>query len=235
MSRRAIPWAILVLFACPPAPAAPVPASKDDDTVPLSAAKLLHHRKVQKELKMTPEQRITLVDALADLDEEHEKQVNTLLKMPNVPDEALDKLEKKQRKAVEKLFTDTAGKSLSAGQRTRLRQIDWQLRGPAAFTDPRVEKGLQLTDDQKKAAAELAERMKAKADHFLDQQGNDNEETLKSELFTFRKDSLKKFVDALKPDQRDIWKAMVGEPVKGFDLDDLWLKVIEDEDQDSGK
>src|SRR5262249_4048812 len=158
MSRRAIPWAALALLTAPLALAAPVPAPKGDDTVPLSAAKLLRHRKVQKELKMTADQRITLIDGLEDLSEAHDKVIEGLLKMPNVPDELLEKAEQNHRKAVEKLLGETAEKTLNSGQRTRLRQVEWHLRGPAAFTDPRVEKGLQLTDDQKKAAAALAER-----------------------------------------------------------------------------
>lgn len=235
MSQRTILWTAAVLLVVPAALAAPVPATTGgDDTVPPAAAKLLRFRKVQKELMMTAEQRIALVDALEDIDENYEKEITRILKLPNAPDEALDKADQNRRKAIEKLMTETAAKSLSAGQRTRLRQIDWQLRGPAAFTEARVEKALQLTDDQKKAAAALAERQQQMAEQYLDQIGSDTEEKLKADLFAFRKEATMKFVTSLKPDQRDAWKAMLGEPVKGFDVHELWLQVIEEEDLISG-
>jgi hypothetical protein len=235
MSRRAIPrWAAVALFAAPVALAAPVPRT-GDDSVPASAAKLLRHRKVQKELKMTAEQRITLIDALQDIEENHEKQIQVVVKMPNPPGDAFDTLEKDRRNAIEKLSVETAERSLNAGQRTRLRQIDLRLRGMVAFTDARVEKGLQLTDDQKKAAAALAGRLKGMVDQYLDHLGTDDEEKFKIELLSFRKESVKKFADLFTPDQKDAWKALVGEPVTGFDIEELWLKVIEDEDQDPDK
>jgi hypothetical protein len=123
-----------------------------------------------------------------------------------------------------------ADKELNAAQRARLRQIDRQVRGPAAFTEPAVQKALQLTDDQKKAAAELAERQAAQAERYLDELGGDDEDKVKADAVAFRKDSTKKFADALTADQRATWKALVGEPVKGFDADELWLRLIEDED-----
>lgn len=229
MSRRAILWVALALFAAPLVLAAPVPVTKTDDTVSLSAAKLLKHRKVQKELKMTAEQRIALVDAQEDIDETYEKEINRLVRMQNVPADSFDLADKQRRKSTEKILTETAEKRINVGQRNRLRQIDWQLLGPAAFTDARIQKGLQLTDDQKKAATALAERQQGLINQFLDQRG-DEDEARRSELFTFRADATAKFVNSLKPDQRDAWKAMLGEPVKGFDLNELWLKVIEDDE-----
>src|SRR5262249_49481627 len=80
------------------------------------------------------------------------------------------------------------------------------------------------------AAADLAERAKAQAERYLDEGGGDNDEKMRAELFGSRKESVKKFVDGLTADQRDLWKALLGEPVKGFDADDLWLKILDEED-----
>jgi hypothetical protein len=230
MSRHAI-LLTAVLFAASLAGAAPVPAGpKGEDPVTPATAKLLTHRKVQKELKMTAEQRIGLVDGLADIEEEFEKRLNKLVALPNPPQEEFDKLEREQMKAVEKLVTDTAEKALTAIQRTRLRQIECQLRGPAAFADARVQKLLNLTGDQKEAAAALAENAKSRAELYLAKLGDDDEEMVKAEYLKFRKESVKKFTDLFTPDQRDTWKALLGDPVKGFDVEELWLKIVEEED-----
>jgi hypothetical protein len=233
MSRTAILFATAVFLATPIL-AAPVPMGPkaEDEAVPYPVAKLLKHRKVQKELKMTAEQRITLVDAMEDLEEEYQKQVTKLDKMPNAPDEAYDKLDVERQKSHEKLYTSTADKSLTAAQRSRLRQIDWQVRGPAAFADAKVQKTLQLSDDEKKAAAELVERLKEHAERYLDIAGDDGEEKVKEEISTFRKDSTRKFLNSLTADQRAAWAAMIGEPVKGFNVEEMWFKIVDDEEQE---
>ena len=229
MSRRAI-LLLAALLAAGPLAAAPVPAApKADDSVGASAAKLLVHRKVQKELKLTAEQRLALLDALADLEEDYEKKLNDLARMENAPDDAYDKLDKERQKASDKLLADTA-KALPAAQRARLRQLDWRLRGATAFADPQVEKLLQLTDAQKKTAADVATRMKAEVDRYLDGLGADDDAKRKAELLDFRKARLKEMEGALTADQKAAWGKLLGDPVAGFAVDELWLKIEEEAD-----
>src|SRR5262245_2027927 len=103
MFRCTILFAALFLVTAL-ADAAPVPMGKaPDEPVTPAAAKLLKYRKVQKELKMTAEQRVNLLDGLEDIEEDFEKQITALEKMPNAPDEAFDKLEKERMKSIEKL------------------------------------------------------------------------------------------------------------------------------------
>ena len=206
MSRRAIPsllvvalisWLLfpleMVISECA---AAPVPAApKTDDSVSASASKLLTHRKVQKELKLTAEQRLALIDALADLEEDYEKKLNDLARRENPPEDAFDKLEKERQKASDRLLADAA-KGFSAAQRTRLRQLDWRVRGATAFADPQVEKLLALTDAQKKTAADVATRMKGEVDRFFDGLGADDDAKRKAELLDFRKTRLKEMEGA---------------------------------------
>jgi hypothetical protein len=233
MSRTAILVATAVFLAAPVI-AAPVPMGPkaEDEPVPYTVAKLLKHRKIQKELKMSADQRITLLDAREDIEEENQRQVDKLDKMQDATEEAYDKLEAERQKSIEKLYTSTADKSLTPTQRTRLRQIDWQLRGPAAFADPKVQKVLQLSDADKKAAAELAEQLKDHAERYLDIAGDDGEEKVRKEISTFRKDATKKFLDGLTADQRATWAAMIGEPVKIFDVEEMWFKIVDDEEQE---
>jgi hypothetical protein len=229
MSRRAIPLFAL-LFLAAPLSAAPVPAQpKPDDSTAPSAIKLLEHRKIQKELKMSAEQRIVLLDGLADIEEDYEKKIIELANMPNAPEEAYEKLDKERLKAVDKLLTG-AEKNLTATQRARLRQCDWRLRGPAAFTDPQVAKKLQLTDAQKKKAADATERLKSEVQRYFQGEGDENEATRKNALFEFRKARVKEVEDALTADQKTAWATMLGDASTGFSVDELWLKIEEELD-----
>jgi hypothetical protein len=230
MSRCAIRWAWCVVVAAPLADAAPVPATKADETVPVSAARLLRFRKVQKELQLTAEQRITVIDGLEDIEEAYQSEIDRLIRMVNSPPDQFEKAEQRRRKSMDKFLMETAARRLTAGQRLRLRQVDWQARGPAAFTDPRIEQDLQLTDDQKKAVAALTERQHGLVLQLMDQRGNDTEEQFKTDLRTFRTEAVAQFVESLKPDQRATWKALLGEPVKSFDLYELWICAIQEDD-----
>lgn len=232
MSRRAIPLSVVaVLFACPLFAAPVPPAPKQDDSVSPSAVKLLQHRKVQKELKMTAEQRIVIFDGLADLEEDYEKKITELSRMPNAAEEQYDKLEKDHRKAIDKLLGDSATKSLNANQRKRLHQLDWRLRGVAAFADPKVEKLLQLTEAQKKKSAEFVERQNGAVDSYIDGNGNDDEAKRRADLFAARAEFLKQMEATLTADQKTAWTALLGEAPTGFAVDDLWLKIEEETDQ----
>lgn len=231
MLRSALLVLSTALALAPVVGAAPVPAGpKGDDAPAASAIKLLEQRKVQKELKMTAEQRIALVDGLADLEEEYEKKIEALVVPPNGGDELFEKLEQDRRKGVEKLLTDAVTKSLTAAQRKRLQQLDWHVRGVAAFADPRVAKALQLTEAQQKKAAELAERQKGAADRFFDNPLNEDDAKRKTDLFASRKDFQKQMEDALTADQKTGWKALLGDAPAAFDAAQLWLKIEEDSD-----
>lgn len=229
MSRVSL-FALLSLAA--PLAAAPVPKGPDapDEPATYDTARFLKYRKVQKELKMTAEQRINLIDGLEDIEEDYEKRLLALDKMSNVPAEMYDKLDAERQKSLEKLVTTTADKHLTAAQRTRLRQLGWQILGPSAFTDKALQKLLKMTEAQKENAEELAEQVEGQADRYLDALGDDNEDKVKAEVVEFRKTEVKKFVESLKADQRELWKALVGEPVKGLNVDELWFKFIEDEE-----
>ena len=243
MFRRAIPM-VAVLFGAPLLAAPVPPAPRADDALAPSAVRLLQHRKVQKELKMTAEQRLAILDGLADLGEEHDKKVEAVAQMQNTPDDAFDKLDKEHKKGVDKLLGDAAAKSLGAPQRKRLQQLDWQVRGVAAFADPVVEKTLRLTDAQKKKAAELVGRQKSVADDFLDgggpipgggNGGGDDDAKRKTELFAKRKEFLKQMEDALTADQKAGWTTLLGTAPTGIAIDDLWLKIEEDAEPDEPK
>ena len=222
--------ACLVILAVP-ALAAPVPMQKvAEDETPRSAVKLLKHRKVQKELKLSAEQRIAIVDGLADIEEAIDKKRMSLIKLPNPNPDIFQKLEKEHQAASEKLLKTTVAKVLTPAQRTRLRQIDRHIRGPEAFTDPSTEKTLSLTDAQKQTIEKAAKRLEERTDSYIAKLGNDDSDNAKEELLKLRKELEKSLVAALTADQSEIWKSMLGEPVTGFDPIELWFAVLEEDD-----
>lgn len=226
MFRRA---SLLAVLVCAPLAAAPVPVHpKADAAVPESAAKLLGHRKLQKELKMTAEQRIGIVDALADTDEAFAKKFQELAKFPNLPEEAFDKLDREQEAARTKVFVDSA-KGLTAAQQTRLRQLDVRVRGVSAFADPAIEKALQLTDAQKKKVRDAVAQVKtALTKYFDDDEGTETEQ--KERLFAFRAERQKDIEGALTKEQKELWLRLLGEKPAALDVNELWLEVEDETD-----
>ncbi|VTS02234.1 Uncharacterized protein OS=Singulisphaera acidiphila (strain ATCC BAA-1392 / DSM 18658 / VKM B-2454 / MOB10) GN=Sinac_1105 PE=4 SV=1 [Gemmata massiliana] len=231
MPRYALPVPTIAILLAAPLFAAPVPpAPKGDDPVVPSAAKLLQNRKVQKELKMTAEQRIVVLDGLADLDEEYEKKFEQLSRAPNPAEDAYDKLDKERKQGVDRLLTEVATKSLTSAQRKRLAQLDRRVQGIGAFNDPRVQSVLQLTDAQKKKIAELVERQKSELTRYFDNLGNEDDMKRKSDLLEFRKDMLKQMEGVLTADQKTGWAVLLGEAATGFVPDELWIKMEDEMD-----
>jgi hypothetical protein len=230
MTLRFLSLAAFVLFASPLLAAPVPPPAKTDDAVSATAVKLLQQRRVQKELKMTAEQRIAIVDGLEDLQEAFEKKLNDISRMPNVPDDAFDKIDQEHQKNIQKLFNETATKSLNATQRTRLQQLDWHIRGVAAFADAKVAKMLQLDEKQQKLATDLRDQQQGAVNNYLDGIGADDDQKRRADLFEQRKKLLKTMEDKLTADQKTAWQTMIGETPKGFQIDEIWLRVEEELD-----
>ncbi|QJW92922.1 RNA polymerase sigma factor [Frigoriglobus tundricola] len=151
----------------PRASAAPVPPAKADGPVELPgpAYELLRHRKVLKELKCTPEQRVQIEDAYDDLNEKRPPFPIThfIQGNPANPQPIEQQIEAEVRKIAANAEAESrsiADKHLRKEQLVRLGQIELQVRGLRAFTDPKVAAALKLTDEQKKAAADAFEASK---------------------------------------------------------------------------
>jgi phage host-nuclease inhibitor protein Gam len=228
MSRRAIRLLAALLLAAPAA-AAPVPPKGDDSLAP-SALWLLKHRRVQQELKMPAEQRIAVIDALADIDEGYNAKLDAMAAAQDVPDDTIAKLDADRAEATRKVLA-AAAKNLTAAQRARLRQLDWRVRGPAAFADPRVGEALKLTPAQLKKAADAAAQSKEAVARYIDEVGDESEARQKEKLFAARKARWKEVEDGLTADQKKLWAELIGSAPSRFAEDELWLRVVEDPDE----
>ena len=223
--------AFAVLLLTSAVQAAPVPVAKStDEPVAKSAAMLLQNRKIQKELKLTGDQRIAIVDGVADIDEAIEKRRAKLVLMPNPTADIFDKLDAEWHGQIEKFLISASGKLLSADARNRLKQMDRQIRGIEALSDPAVQKVLALTDPQKKALEKAVKDQEEKITTYLMHLGNDNADNAKEELLTFRKEQMKSLVAGFTEEQRVLWTSLLGEPVKGFDPIPMWFTLLETED-----
>lgn len=181
----------LVLWAGVAA-AAPVPVAppRGDTAVSPSAAKLLRHRAVQRELRMSAAQRAAVGEKVAR--------------------------------------APAAAKVLTPGQRARLRQLDRQVRGPAALADPDVETELKLTDAQRRLAADLLKRLDDRTAAYLAIFGNDDADNLKEDVLVFRAAAMKTIERTLTAGQREAWRALLGPPAADLDVIQLWLAVLEE-------
>ncbi|MEO2088660.1 MAG: RNA polymerase sigma factor, partial [Gemmataceae bacterium] len=149
------------LFGLLPEPkstAAPVPkietVTQDDITV--ERLEILDSRRVQREIKLTAEQRAKLLDGLDALLDERVAEFDADTRAPNFaapprPQRNYDE-EQKAFEAKKRAFAATV---VTPKQLARLREVEVQLAGEFAPLDPRVAEALKLTDKQKEKLLEV--------------------------------------------------------------------------------
>lgn len=125
----------------------------------------------------------------------------------------------KDLQAIFKRVSGVQGKAsreiLKPEQAKRLDQISLQVRGPQAYTTPRVVKALKLTEDQQKKAVAVNEGFKKAMDAWA-QAGMENgipSTGTAAEREQIEQKARTSFNDLLTKDQRAAWKEMVGTDV----------------------
>lgn len=139
------------------------------------------------------------------------------------------RLTAEQRKAVATAPEAGTGKLLTPAQRSRLRQLERQVLGLAAFAVPDVQKALQLTDSQKAFVADLTKQLDRRVADYLAIFGNDDADNLKSALLAFRRSAMEQIDATFRDEQRRLWKSLAGEPGTAFDPNLYWLYVLVEE------
>jgi hypothetical protein len=104
-------------------------------------------------------------------------------------------------------------------QRRRLEQIALQVRGPAAFLDPKVQAALKLTDRQKEAVTDILERAHATYRELNREARPEAAQSSRQRMQAKRRQSAAVVMEALArleagltDEQRTIWKGMTGAP-----------------------
>lgn len=220
-------WVGLPGGTAPRASAAPVPEVKKPATPDLTptALQLLRTRKVLKELKCTPEQRVTIED---HFDEQFEANAGPIgggvvrvgvaggINLQQIQDQ-----QKEREEADAKKTREVAEKILKPSQLLRLAEIDLQVRGAEAFTDEKVADALRLTDDQKKQVAEAIEEGKNPPPRAMPPAPGGGGVVVWSANVgadpKARKAACEKAEAVLTKEQQATWKKMTGEAVTGFD------------------
>jgi hypothetical protein len=173
---------------------------------------LLTNKSVQQELKVSGDQ-ATKLAALAD--EQRTKGQELRTKLQDLPQD--------ERQAKMREYMTTASADLQKGlgtilkpeQLKRYNQIQTQQMGVAAFSSPRVQEALKLTDDQKTQIRELAQaRQGAGRGGFQDLRNAsaDERQAALKKMADNRKAALDKVVALLNADQKTTWKELTGEP-----------------------
>jgi len=157
---------------------------------------------VQKELKLTDEQKQKVETALKEFREKHADDYSKLRDLePKEQMEAFQKLTHESREAVTPI--------LDKEQAKRFKEIDRQVRGVQAFADHDVQKHLKLTDKQKEEIKTIQEdSVKQMREIFTNAQGD--AQGAREKFTALRKDSLEKVTKILTDDQKKTWKEMTG-------------------------
>lgn len=184
---------------------------------------VLTNQDLQKELKVTDDQKKSLKEVMDKATELNKKRAEALTggqpdreKMQEIQKEA-EALATDAKTATDKAFTDA--------QKKRIKQIDVQRMGVRALANEEVAKELKITDDQKAKLKGVADDyQKASTDlrgeYFQQGQRPDadkmTEYNKKAKALT--DDTMAKAAKELTADQQKAWKEMVGEP---FDVSKL--------------
>ncbi len=171
-------------------------------------AALLSNKGVQKELKATDEQAEKLNTFAREMMEKQRGEFQNLRDLSQ--EERGEKMQQMARAHAVELVKGMGG-ILKPEQVKRFEQIQLQQSGAGAFSSPRVQEGLKLTDDQKTKLGEITEESGRSMREAFQGSQSDREGAMKK-FVELRKQATEKAVGVLTGDQKKAWKEMTGEP-----------------------
>lgn len=207
----------------------PPPSQPAGDIAPADSPEaLLKHPEVQRELKLSNEQLQAIQHVTRAVHDKYQRGVDKLRSLG--PEERRRK-QAELAKAISQEITSALGRVLQADQTRRLEQIELQQQGLRAFPDPRVEKALRLTGDQKDKLKMITEGAAREA-RMLFRTGTSSsfEETLKK-VESVRKKAVEKSIAVLTEEQRKAWYELIGEPFAVKSVPPLIRPVDQDRDK----
>jgi Spy/CpxP family protein refolding chaperone len=164
---------------------------------------LLGQESVQKELKLTDEQK-TKVDELRQ--KSREKMQEIFADDEGERPKKMQELNQENRKALEGVLNPEQGK--------RLLEIVYQQRGAMAFSDPEVARALSLNEEQQGKVKTINQETQA-AMRELFTPGQAPDEDTRNKMNDLRKKSGEKLLALLTAEQKTKWTELQGEPFKG--------------------
>jgi len=175
---------------------------------------LLTNESVAKELKLSDEQKKKAEEAAkANNDERRKLMQDAGITFQNIR-EKRDEMEKINKTLSEKADKAMEGIALTTEQNKRFGQIRLQLQGIRAFTNEKVQKDLNVTDDQKKKIKETTEALaKEREEIFKDINFRDREkfQEAQKKFAEKQKEAEGQIAASLSAEQKKTWKDMTGE------------------------
>jgi len=181
-------------------------------------ASLLGNEGVQKELKMEKEQTEKVAEATKKITEKH---ADAFAKLRDLEGEERRTKSTELNRIVSEETLKAASEILKTEQITRLKQIELQRAGVAAFSRADVEKALSINDEQKTKFKAIAEESSTKMRELLGGgapggarparpaagAGRGGDQT---KITALRKEMTEKAMAVCTDDQKKIWKELTG-------------------------
>jgi hypothetical protein len=194
----------------------PVPdEARRQITEALGVPFMVFRDKVQKELKVSDDQKQKLDDRLQD---QFQEAMQLFQKLGGLkPEDREKELNSYRGKAQEKLAAFLK-ETLKADQLARLRQLQLQQEGLFALGHPEIGQKLQITDEQRKQFVALVQEMQGKIQPLIEEaESKGNPQEIRPKAMKFRQDYGRKIEAVLNKTQKRLWNEMLGKP---FELDD---------------
>jgi len=173
-----------------------------------SYAMLLGNESVQKELKLEDQQ----VEKCKELGEKvREKMTAARSQFEGLDqNERMTKMTELMREVNESTIK-SATEVLKPEQITRLKQISYQQRGASAFSDPEIQKKLNINDSQKSEIQSIVQESRSEIQSII-QDTQDDREARTKKIGEHRKQTLAKAEAKLNDEQQKTWKELLGSP-----------------------
>jgi hypothetical protein len=175
---------------------------------------LLTNKSVQQELKLSDDQVKKIEQTVQEVRQKHMDEFQALRDLD--PQERREKGGALFRKVGEETQKALSG-VLNPDQEKRFKQIELQVRGPRAFTDPEVQKTLNLTADQQEKIKTINQDAEKQMSALRPGPGGGggeqrNPEEMRKKMTEMRKETMSRSMEVLTDDQKKQWKEMTGEP-----------------------
>ncbi len=180
------------------------------------------NEELQKELKISDEQKTKLKEAMEPIN----KKRTEMFARGQGGQQQTDEQRKERTEKMAKLTEETKaaiGTVLNAEQTKRIGQIDYQIMGMAAYSNADVQKKMSFTDAQKetvKATVEAYQKDRAELMKDAPRGGRQPSEEDQKKLAdlrkkgeALRKEAQDKIVESLTAEQKKTWTDMIGEKV----------------------
>jgi len=172
----------------------------------MGGSMLLQNASVQKELKLSDDQKDKIKTITKEFREKNKDELAKLF-TPDLDQKERQEIGQKLNHEAMKLLTPV----LTDDQRKRFHQLELQVSGAQAFSDPKVQKALKLTDDQKDKIKTIEEDARKEVQEIFQNAGEDRAAAMKK-LGALRKETLEKVTTVLTDEQKKSWKDMTGKP-----------------------